>query len=237
MKPRELLAYLMDRKRENPNSLSKKIGVPQPTIARFVSGDAKAPQTKTLEPIAKHYGIPIEALLNERAANAAYASLQQSSLMDSPDGGVATWNTSEEVEGRIWVDRADYHFSAGDGHIQWEVRQKQALPFSVEFFKAIRSKPDNCRLVNVRGNSMEPFLFDRDMMMVDTSKTDIKDGLIYALYFSGEAWVKQVFKTPTGLILHSFNEKYPDRELVGDSVADLKVIGEVVYRSGSGFFS
>lgn len=161
---------------------------------------------------------------------------QEGGSMDN--GNVRTWESADEVDdGRVWVDRADYHFSAGNGHIQWEVRQKRALPFSKEFFEAIRSKPENCKLVNVRGDSMEPFLFNRDMMMVDTSRVAIRDGLVYAIYFADEAWVKQIFKTPNGLILHSYNDKYPDRILDSENASDLKVIGEVVYRSGSGFFS
>ena len=163
--------------------------------------------------------------------------------MDQPagsldHGNVSVWDSSDEIDDdRVWVDRADYHFSAGNGHIQWEIREKRALPFSREFFGAIRSKPENCKLVCVRGDSMEPFLFNRDMMMVDTTRTTIKDGLVYAIYFADEAWVKQIFKTPNGLILHSYNSKYPDRILDSGNATDLKVIGEVVYRSGSGFFS
>ena len=75
------------------------------------------------------------------------------------------------------------------------------------------------------------------MMMVDTTCTTIKDGLVYAIYFADEAWAKQIFKTSNGLILHSYNGKYPDRLLDSETTVDLKVIGEVVYRSGSGFFS
>lgn len=238
MKPKDLVAFLMDRARENPNSLSKKIGVPQPTLARFLSGAAKAPKTHTLEPIAKYFGIPFDALVNERAADAAMADIKHKDLLGSSAGQVSEWASAQEVDDdRVWVDRADYHFSAGNGHIQWEVREKHALPFSKEFFAAIRSRPENCRLVNVRGDSMEPFLFDRDMIMVDTTKTSIRDGLIYALYFSDEAWVKQIFKAEDGLILHSYNAKYPDRSVTSETAAGLKVVGEVVYRSGSGFFS
>lgn len=68
MKPRELLQLLMDRHGDNPNSLSQKTKVPQPTIYRFITGTAKEPRRSTLEPIAKHYGIAVEALFDERVA-------------------------------------------------------------------------------------------------------------------------------------------------------------------------
>lgn len=68
MNPRELLKLLMATAHDNPNSLSQKTKVPQPTIFRFLSGEAREPRRSTLAPIAKHYGIPIEALFDAKEA-------------------------------------------------------------------------------------------------------------------------------------------------------------------------
>lgn len=152
---------------------------------------------------------------------------------------VAVWNEKDDLppdDTRVWVDRWEYAFSAGNGMVQWEVRQKDALPFRAAFFDSIGCKPETCKLVMARGDSMEPFLFDRDMMMIDTTKTAIRDGRIYAIHFEGEPLVKQVFKQAGGaLTLHSFNPRYPDRLVGPDDMQSLAVAGEVVYRSGSGF--
>ncbi|OWT68254.1 MULTISPECIES: S24 family peptidase [unclassified Achromobacter] len=154
-------------------------------------------------------------------------------------GGVAVWDSPEDLpddDSRVWIDRWDYFCSAGDGGIQWEIRQKDALPFNSEFFRAIGSKPANCRLVMVRGDSMEPFLFNRDMAMVDMSKTAIRDGVVYAIMYGDEPLVKQVFKKPDGsLVLHSYNAKYPDKDIPLLQMEYVQIIGEVIYRSGSGF--
>jgi phage repressor protein C with HTH and peptisase S24 domain len=118
--------------------------------------------------------------------------------------------------------------------IQWEVRQKKALPFDIGFFKALGSKPKDCKLLTVRGDSMEPFLFNRDMMMVDSTRTHVRDGKVYAIYFEDEPLVKQVFKqVGGGIVLHSYNSKYPDREVPAESMGLVKIVGEVIYRSGS----
>ncbi len=68
MNTRELLKLLMATANDNPNSLSQKTKVPQPTIFRFISGEAREPRRSTLAPIAKHYGIPIEALFDAKEA-------------------------------------------------------------------------------------------------------------------------------------------------------------------------
>lgn len=154
-------------------------------------------------------------------------------------GQILVWETEDDLpedDERVWVDRWDYFCSAGDGVIQWEIRQKAALPFTKAFFRAISSKPENCRLISVRGRSMEPYLFDRDMAMVDVSKTVIRDGGIYALMFEDESLVKQVFKEPGGaLTLHSFNEReFRDKRVEPEMSDTVKVVGEIVYRSGAG---
>lgn len=159
-------------------------------------------------------------------------------LLPSGQGNVVTWERPEDLEtdeNRVWIDRYDYRFSAGTGLMQWEVRQKKALPFDIGFFKALGVRPQDCRLAQVHGRSMEPYLFHRDMMMICLAKTQIRDGLIYAIYFEDEQLVKQIFKEPHGgLRLHSFNPEFPDRILIGEQLEALHVAGEVVYRSGSG---
>lgn len=154
-------------------------------------------------------------------------------------GQIAVWDSPADLpddDGRVWIDRYDYQCSAGTGVIQWEIRQKRALPFTGEFFKAIGSKPANCRLGVARGPSMEPFLFDKDMIMIDISKTAVRDGNIYAVCFEDESLVKQVFKESGGVLsLHSYNPRFPDRKVLLAEPTNFHIVGEVVYRSGSGW--
>lgn len=158
-------------------------------------------------------------------------------LLPDDKGNVIAWERPDDLEpdeNRVWIDRYDYHFSAGTGLIQWEVREKKALPFDVGFFKALGSKPKDCKLLTVRGDSMEPFLFNRDMMMIDSTRTHVRDGKVYAIFFEDEPLVKQIFKqVGGGIVLHSYNSRYPDREVPAESMALVKIVGEVIYRSGS----
>jgi phage repressor protein C with HTH and peptisase S24 domain len=83
---------------------------------------------------------------------------------------------------------------------------------------------------------MEYYLFNRDTMLVDTAKTRIRDGQIYAIYFEDEPLVKQIFKEAGGgIVLHSLNAKYPDKVVPVDLLDKVFVVGEVIGRSGSGF--
>lgn len=67
MKSSEFLQHLMDKAKDNPNSLARKSNVPQSTIFRFVTGTSKEPRLSTLEKIARVYGVPVETFLNDQA--------------------------------------------------------------------------------------------------------------------------------------------------------------------------
>ncbi|HDR9227840.1 TPA: LexA family transcriptional repressor [Burkholderia vietnamiensis] len=159
-------------------------------------------------------------------------------LLPREKGNVLAWERPEDLEpdaDRVWLDRFDYRFSAGTGLIQWEIRQKKALPFDMGFFRALGVRPHDCKLAQVHGRSMEPYLFHRDLMMICESKNRIKDGLIYAVYFQDEPLVKQIFKEPEGTLrLHSFNPEFPDKFISQAQLEGLHIAGEVIYRSGSG---
>lgn len=74
MNPRELLRSLMEKEGLNPNRLSSmtKGATKQPQIHRFVTGESKEPKRSTLEPVAKVFGISVEAFFDSKAADLAW---------------------------------------------------------------------------------------------------------------------------------------------------------------------
>ncbi|OZI26692.1 LexA family transcriptional repressor [Bordetella genomosp. 9] len=216
------------------SELARRVRVTRSAIAHWVSGAVTELKGENLIATAGALGVN-PTWLSRGTGPKVGASAQLA------EGKVAVWDRPEDLpegEERVWIDRWDYRVSAGDGGVQWEIREKAALPFNVAFFQALGSKPANCKLVMVRGDSMEPFLFNRDMVMVDVTKTAVRDGVVYAVLFEDEPLVKQVFKKAGGaLMLHSYNSKYPDRDVTVEDMERLQIIGEVVYRSGSGFAS
>ncbi|WP_230946718.1 XRE family transcriptional regulator [Burkholderia cepacia] len=239
---RSLAQRLRDTREEKSMSqaqLAARAGVSQTTIANVESGRNQG--SKHLLSIARALGVNAAWLESESGPKeVSAATVQQPGIHKLPEdqGNVLVWEHPDDLppdDHRVWLDRYDYRFSAGTGLIQWEVRQKKELPFDTGFFKALGVKPQDCKLVQVHGRSMEPYLFNRDLMMICTTKTHIRDGHIYAVYFEDEPLVKQVFKEPDGALrLHSYNPEFPDRLVGGDQLARLQIAGEVMYRSGSG---
>lgn len=70
MTPGQLLDALIRAARLNPTALAAALRRPtlQGQITRLISGEVRHPRITTTKPIAEYFGIPIDALLDERAA-------------------------------------------------------------------------------------------------------------------------------------------------------------------------
>lgn len=155
--------------------------------------------------------------------------------------GIIT-NTSQPVisteidpESKLWLPLMNISFACGDGmKIEYHFEEtKKRLAFEPDFLSSRGVKASNVRLLYARGDSMEEFIFDGDIFAIDISDTTIRDGQIYAVYFEGEAMLKQIFKEAGGtLILHSKNPKYRDKTVTEDNGADFKVLGRQFWRAG-----
>ncbi len=75
------------------------------------------------------------------------------------------------------------------------------------------------------GDSMQPKIFDNDILIVDRSVT-LESGQIAAFYLNGNAICKIFYKGREGVILKSLNPKYHDIKLSSDD--DLQLFGVVV---------
>lgn len=216
-------------------ALARSVGVSQGLIGQIESGLNKG--SKHITSLARTLNVSPDWL--ETGEGNRERLLTPAKYALPPDqGNVLVWERPDDLPpnpGRVWIDRYDYGFSAGAGRIQWEIRQKQALPFNISFLRAINVRPKDCKLVETKGDSMEPYLFNNDLMLVDETQTHIRDGKIYTIYFEDEPLVKQLFKEVGGGVrLHSYNLKYPDRLIPGDKLNLLVVVGRVVYRAGAG---
>ena len=79
-------------------------------------------------------------------------------------------------------------------------------------------------MLDVVGDSMEPLIHAGDTILVDRSQIDVIDGKTYLVAYGEELRVKHVFKSPTGLILHSENSRYPDISIAYSDIGSLCVI-------------
>ncbi|KYQ83541.1 DNA-binding protein [Acinetobacter sp. NRRL B-65365] len=146
-----------------------------------------------------------------------------------------TVSSEEQENERIWIDLVNIRFACGDGEsIEFhfdEVLEKRDFP--PQFFKKYGVKPENVKLALASGESQEPYVCAGDVFAIDLADTEIRDNEFYAIYFEGEAMLKQIFKEEGGkLVLHSLNPKYRDKVITDANGASFRVIGRQFYRAG-----
>lgn len=144
-------------------------------------------------------------------------------------------SSDENNHDKIWIDLVNIRFACGNGEsIEFhfdEIIGKRAFPIS--FFKKYGVKPENVKLAIATGDSQEPYICAYDEFAIDLSDTEIRDGEFYAVYFEGEAMLKQILKEEGGkLTLHSLNPKYRDKVVSVQNGLGFRVIGRQFYRAG-----
>ena len=115
-------------------------------------------------------------------------------------------------------------FSAGKGQYvpdSAEVLEYVAVP------RDLRRFAQNLRAAYVRGDSMEPTLFDGDRIIFDDLGYDGQDG-IYAIVYNGAGFVKRLQRGKNVLKIISDNRIYSPMEESGES-DNFKIIGKVRY--------
>jgi phage repressor protein C with HTH and peptisase S24 domain len=80
----------------------------------------------------------------------------------------------------------------------------------------LQGNPKSLKLMEVRGDSMEPVICDCDVVLLDFSRTAPRPGKIFAVAFDGHIYIKRLFAEPGRLILRS------DNKVHADVVVDLK---------------
>jgi len=103
------------------------------------------------------------------------------------------------------------------------------LHVPAEVIEQDRLIPHELLAIRVRGRSMEPLMFEDDVIVVDTRQKSPVSRELYALNFDGDCCVKQLIKRNGDWYLHSLNDEFGD---VNAKSGQISIIGQVVYQPG-----
>lgn len=158
-----------------------------------------------------------------------------------PARPITTYDRLDELptESTILITHVDVTLSAGNGRETWHVEEKEPLPFQADYIRRLDASPKNLVAVKVRGDSMEPRLFDDDTVVVDKADRRIPTGGgVFALVYCGEMLVKRLFRLPDGSIrvVSDNKEKHDPFMVAPEQLEHIDIVGRVKYRSGMGDF-
>jgi len=138
----------------------------------------------------------------------------------------------------IMVLESRIEFSGGDGRVAtYElVEDEEPATYRLSWFQKYGINPDKVRRFRVSGRSMEPMLFARDTILVNTDENYVIDGKLYAIRYGDELRVKYLSRRLDGtLILRSVNPDYKDEEVSPELANEhITIIGRVRDTSGTG---
>lgn len=226
--------------------LSRATGVDQSTISRICGGKIKEPTDSQLRPLAEFFKITVdqlrgfvpldpEALISKReieGVQVAKPAQQEAEFL----GHIEPWDSKtplhdDEVELPFF---REVELAAGNGMTEVIENHGAKLRFSKATLRRVGAQEGYAACVSVIGNSMEPMLPHGCTVGIDTLKTQITDGKIYAIDHGGMLRVKLLYRLPGGGIrIKSLNtDEYPDEPLTAEEAKSVKVLGKVFWYSG-----
>jgi len=132
----------------------------------------------------------------------------------------------QALDGFVFVPRVKAVAGAGESfEIDTDVAKMYAFRESFMHYLGVNAK--NVVMMYVRGDSMEPLIYENDMVLIDQNDTSARDGYIYVLSLGDALMVKRMQKTPRGWNVCSENKNYPPIPVEGQELDALCIRGRV----------
>lgn len=209
------------------SALARASGVPQPTINRIARGaGSKGPEAHTLLLLAQACQVNFQWLHQGYGPKRpSRADAQPAELNE-----VAAFQHGDEEPRFVAIPMVTLRLSAGVTGFQTEpdTRDGGSMLVSASWVEACRYSPKHLVAIQVRGQSMEPSLYEDDILIVNTADTKPVDGHVFAVNYEGEAVVKRLSRDAGMWWLESDNpdkRKYHRKLCQGEGCL---IVGRVV---------
>lgn len=216
----ERLSWARAQKSLSQASLAKLSGVNQSTIGNLESGIRMS--ARRIANIAEALGV-----------NALWlAEGVGSPTSDNGFGEVVV--ADPDLSRKVAIRKVTLHLSAGVTGFQTEPESRDGSTFTVDqsWVESNGYIPERLIAIRVKGESMEPALYDGDTVIVNTIDARPVDGFVYAVNYEGEALVKRLSRDAGQWWLSSDNpdqRRFHRKLCSGESCI---IIGRIVKRDG-----
>lgn len=223
------LRHLMDAMRLSQNALARMTGISQTTIGRILSGEHKAPETKTLLTIAEFFKISVDAFINEDlTGQPSTVATQGEGLCDAAK--LSIYHPDDVLDdGEIEIPALNVRVGAGNRILLEPVQEERKFRYSREWILRYGLVSDKLFMFRVFGTSMEPVIQNGSWITVELGDHPVKDGQPYLIRSGDQVMVKYLWRRPDGgLIIRSHNPNNPDIVVPFSEMEHVAVLGEVV---------
>jgi phage repressor protein C with HTH and peptisase S24 domain len=188
----------------------------------------KAMGNSTIRAFSKISGLPASTL-NGYINNLTYPSLDRLALIAKASGYSIEWLASGEIPDSrmVPVYQYDLTVSAGNGSFSEHENPVAKFEFSEDWLRSQSLFNKTLSIVQVTGDSMEPTLFDGDLILI--RHNEVSDG-VCVIRINGLVMVKRVQHNflDNSYEISSDNPHYKPRIIPSNFDGDFAVIGQVV---------
>ena len=220
----ERLTKLRESKNLSQAKLAQMAGVPQSTIAQIETGRNKS--TKRIIELAEALDTTPNYLLNGVKDLSAVP-------LSSEIGSYSDKNISNNIGAYVKIPYFDMSLSADMGNATWIVRDTDdKLLFRESWLQSKGLDESSLKAMYVRGESMEPLLYDMDTILLDINDLEIIDGSVYAIIYKNRLYIKELRNSENGIDIISYHRDYETMQVTQETYAQFRVLGKMVWRGG-----
>lgn len=123
----------------------------------------------------------------------------------------------------------------GGGYLNDHVELRDGLAFKRDWLARIGAKAENLAVIYASGDSMEPYIFDGDVVLFDTSDTEPKHGQVFVVRRPDYSLsIKRLVLQLSGdWLIKSDNADRTDEKVSSDTISEIPFVGRVIWRGGN----
>lgn len=227
----ERASYLLELAGNSTKELARIAGVRPASVSQWVNGPTKSLAIEPATRLAKHFGLN-PMWISKGVGLVRDISPSSDTHMESGDAEspVLLISLSEHPD-LLSVPRVKFKLSAGVSGYAVEPEEGNGKPvfFRKDWFEMHNYKPEKLFSVRVSGNSMEPSLWDGDLVVINTADTGPHDGDVFAMNYEGEMVIKRM-RRDAGEWWATSDNSDQRRFAPKRCTEDVSIIGRVVYK-------
>jgi len=214
---------------ESVRTFALRCGISEGAIRKYLASSSE-PGMSALTAIAKEAGVTIAWLATGEGPMRHCDKVGSGTVAEVANHYASAKDLEAEYS---LVPRYDVAASAGHGSIIHSEQVVDHLAFKTKWLRGdMGLEPDKLALITAKGDSMEPTIRDRDLLLVDTREKPVSDG-VYVLRLEGSLIAKRIQRDlQGGLIVRSDNPAYPELRASKDQVGLLEIVGRIVWTGG-----
>jgi phage repressor protein C with HTH and peptisase S24 domain len=194
------------------SAVVRSTGRPRSSLDRWINAQAE-PSATDLANVAEACGVSVDWLLSGRI---------------QPVGETTSKSDAPNV---VNIPILDVVAGAGEGLDNADPERIGEMPFAIAKLRELGIRPENVRAHEVRGDSMEPTIMDRAIVLVDTTKRDLVDGRTYSIRAPDGLRVKRIQRQIDGsvLLISDNRARYQPERVPAEDAMRISVLGRVFW--------